>query len=369
MHGAGLMKALRRCDSAAEFRVWGGEKMAAAGGTLVHDYREGAVMGLVEVLRKAGTVKANLDSCKADIEAWKPDVVIPIDYPGFNLRIAEYARQKGFKVFWYIAPKVWATRERRVRRLRRCIDRLFVILPFEPEYFRRHGIEAFYAGNPTVDMVAADPYADETAEGFLARNGLPCKPYVVLLPGSRKMEVDGTMPVFLELERLMAARGLTQYQLLVAAAPSIDDRLYEKYLAGSSMKVVRDQTYPLLRHAAAAVVDSGTASLEAALLDVPQVVVYRMNPLSFMMVRLLLKTKYVSLANLILDKQIFDELLQENFTAKNVFSRLEKLLCDEGCRSAMKQDYAALRARLEGEGASDRVAGEMVSSLKSSFEE
>ncbi|MBQ4022274.1 MAG: lipid-A-disaccharide synthase, partial [Bacteroidales bacterium] len=289
-HGAELMEALRRYDSAAEFRVWGGEKMAAAGGTLVHDYREGAVMGIVEVIRKAGTVKANLDLCKADIAASKPDVVIPIDYPGFNLRIAEFASQRGFKVFWYIAPKVWASRERRVRKIRKFVDRLFVIFPFEPEYFRRHGIEAFYAGNPTVDMVASDPHAGETAEEFLRRNGLPLKPYVAVLPGSRRMEVANTMPVFLEVEKLMAARGLSQYQLLIAAAPSIDDSVYEKYLSASSMKVVRGQTYPLLRHAAAAIVDSGTASLEAALLDVPQVVVYRMNPLSFMMVRLLLKT-------------------------------------------------------------------------------
>ena len=369
MHGAGLMEALRRCDSAAEFRVWGGEKMAAAGGTLVHDYREGAVMGVVEVIRKAGTVKANLDLCKADIAAWKPDVVIPIDYPGFNLRIAEYASQKGFKVFWYIAPKVWATRERRVRKLRKFVDRLFVILPFEPEYFRKHGIEAFYAGNPTVDMVAADPDAGVTAEEFLRRNGLPDKPYIAVLPGSRRMEVDNTMPVFLEIEKLMAARGFSQYQLLIAAAPSIDDSVYEKYLASSSMKVVRGQTYPLLRHAAAAIVDSGTASLEAALLDVPQVVVYRMNPLSFMMVRLMLKTRYVSLANLILDKQVFDELLQENCTAEKIFSRIERLLGDEGYRAAMKQDYAALRKVLGDSGAADRVAWEMVSSLESSFKE
>lgn len=368
-HGAELMEALRRIDSAAEFRVWGGEKMAAAGGTLVHDYREGAVMGIVEVIRKAGTVKANLDLCKADIAASKPDVVIPIDYPGFNLRIAEYASQRGFKVFWYIAPKVWATRERRVRKIRKFVDRLFVIFPFEPEYFRRHGIEAFYAGNPTVDMVASDPHAGETAEEFLRRNGLSLKPYVAVLPGSRRMEVANTMPVFLEVEKLMAARGLSQYQLLIAAAPSIDDSVYEKYLASSSMKVVRGQTYPLLRHAAAAIVDSGTASLEAALLDVPQVVVYRMNPLSFMIVRLLLKTRYVSLANLILDKQVFDELIQENFTAEKVFSRIERLLGDEAYRTAMKQDYATLRTKLGGSGAADRVAREMVRCLEASFKE
>ena len=369
LHGAGLMEALLQCDSAAEFRVWGGEKMAAVGGTLVKDYREGAVMGLVEVLRKAGTVRSNLNLCKTDIEAWKPDVVILIDYPGFNLRIAEFAKKKGFKVYWYIAPKVWATRERRVRKLRKYVDRLFVIFPFEPDYFRKHGIEAFYAGNPLVDIVASQAAAAETAEEFLDRNGLPHKPYIALLPGSRKMEVSHTMPVFLQLEKLMATRGLSQYQLVVAAAPSIDDPVYASYLHGSSIKVVRDQTHSVLRHATAAVVDSGTASLEAALLDVPQVVVYHMNPLSFMMVRILLKTKYVSLANLILDKPIFDELLQENFTVKKVFSRVERLVGDESYRSAMREDYAKLRSMLGGGGASMRVAREMVDSLKASFDE
>jgi lipid-A-disaccharide synthase len=369
LHGAGLMEALLQCDSAAEFRVWGGEKMAAVGGTLVKDYREGAVMGLVEVLRKAGTVRSNLNLCKTDIEAWKPDVVILIDYPGFNLRIAEFAKKKGFRVYWYIAPKVWATRERRVRKLIKYVDRLFVIFPFEPDYFCKHGIEAFYAGNPLVDMVASQAAAAETAEEFLDRNGLPHKPYIALLPGSRKMEVSHTMPVFLQLEKLMAARGLSQYQLVVAAAPSIDDPVYASYLSDSSIKVVREQTYSVLSHATAAVVDSGTASLEAALLDVPQVVVYHMNPLSFMMVRILLKTKYVSLANLILDKPIFDELLQENFTVKKVFARVERLVGDESYRSAMRADYAKLRTMLGGSGASMRVAREMVDSLKASFEE
>lgn len=368
LHGAELMKALLKCDSEASFRIWGGEKMAAVGGQLVKDYRQTAVMGLVEVLRKAGTVRRNLDFCKSDIEAWKPDVVILIDYPGFNLRIAEFAHGKGFKVFYYIAPKVWATRERRVRKLRKYVDRLFVIFPFEPEYFRKHGIEAFYGGNPLAEMIAAeDETADEAAD-FYERNGLLRKPYIALLPGSRKMEVSHTMPVFRKVEKMMAA-AMPDFQLVIAAADSIDDSVYDSYLEGSSIKVVRGQTHSVLRHAAAAVVDSGTASLEAALLKVPQVVVYHMNPLSFFMVRILLRTNYVSLANIILDKPVFDELLQENFTPRKVYTRIERLLTDEACRSAMLKDYDALAGLLEGEGSCERTAREMVSALKASFAE
>ena len=368
LHGAELMKALLQCDSEASFRMWGGDKMAAVGGTLVRDYRETAVMGLVEVIRKAGTVRRNLELCKADIESWKPDAVILIDYPGFNLRIAEFAHGRGFKVFYYIAPKVWATRERRVRKLRKYVDRLFVIFPFEPDYFRRHGIEAFYGGNPLADMIAADKSADESAAGFLERNGLDSKPYVALLPGSRRMEVSHTMPVFVKVAQMMASR-MPDYQFVIAAADSIEDSVYDSYLSGSSIKVVRGQTRSVLRHASAAVVDSGTASLEAALLNVPQVVVYHMNPLSFLMVRILLKTDYVSLANIIMDKPVFDELLQENFTPRKVYSSLEKLLTDEAYRSAMLADYSELKTRLESGNSCARTAQEMVSALKASFAE
>jgi len=369
LHGAELMKSLLHYDSEAVFRVWGGEKMAAVGGTVVRDYREGAVMGIVEVIRKAGTVRRNLDLCKSDLTTWKPDVVILIDYPGFNLRVARFASGIGLKVYWYIAPKVWATRERRVRQLRRYVDRLFVIFPFEKEYFRKHGIDAFYAGNPLVDMVADGIPTDETDEEFLKRNGLPQQPYIALLPGSRKMEVSNTMPVFLKFEQLMASGGLSHYSLVIAAAPSIDDSAYQSYLAGSSIKVVRGQTYSVLKHASAAVVDSGTASLEAALAGVPQVVVYRMNPISFKIIMLILKTEYVSLVNIIMDKLVFDELLQENFTAEKLYRHVERLVCDEGYRSAMLQDYEDLKKALGAGGASMRVAQEMVSSLKASFEE
>ena len=360
LHGAGLMKALRKHDGAAQFRVWGGERMAAEGGTLVRDCRDGAVMGVVEVLRKAGTIRRNLAFCKEDIAAWKPDAVILVDYPGFNLRIARFARWLGITVFWYIAPKVWATRERRVRKLRKYVDRLVVIFPFEKEYFHRHGIDAFYAGNPLVDSVAETP---------LERDGLPDKPYIALLPGSRMMEVSRTMPVFLELEKQMASSGLKDYGLVVAAAPSVDSSVYEEYMKGSSIRLVRGHTLSVLKHSAAAVIDSGTASLEASLLDVPQVVVYAMHPLSYRLAKLMLRTKYVSLVNLILDRPVVEELLQKNCNAGKITAGLESLLLDGDRRRAMLKDYETLRKLLGEGGAADRAAEEMLRSLKASFEE
>jgi lipid-A-disaccharide synthase len=244
-----------------------------------------------------------------------------------------------------------------VRKLRKWVDRLFVIFPFEKEYFRRHGIDAFYAGNPLVDMVKN--------EGGTEAAG----PYIALLPGSRKMEISRTMPVFLELEKLLASSPLKDYRLVIAAAPSIDGSVYEEYLEGSAIEVVRGHTYSVLGNAAAAVIDSGTASLEAALLKVPQVVVYAMNPLSYRLARMMLKTKYISLANLILDKPVFGELIQKDFTAEKVLASLESLVFDEGCRKAMLEDYDALRRQLGDGGAADRVAAEMVSALKDTIAE
>ena len=358
LHGAELVRALKQRDGKAQFRGWGGGLMAAVGVRLVRDYRESAVMGVVEVLRKAGKLLRNISFCKADIRSWKPDAVVLIDYPGFNLRIARYASRRGYKVFWYIAPKVWATREHRVAKLRKWVDRLFVIFPFEQEYFRKRGVDAVYVGNPLVDTVAR-----EAPAGGVAR------PYIALLPGSRRMEVSRTMPVFLELEKLVASSSLRDYRLVVAAAPSIDDAVYAGYLKDSSIELVRDQTYSVLGNAAAAVIDSGTASLEAALLSVPQVVVYAMNPFSYTIARLMLKTKYISLVNIMLDKQVFEELIQKDFTAEKVLAELLRLVCDDSFRSAQLEDCARVKQLLGEGGAAGRAAEEMESLLKASFAE
>ena len=358
LHGAALMRALADKDPQTSFRVWGGEKMAAEGGTLVGDYRDGAVMGVKEVLGKAGAFLRRLSVCKTDIAAWAPDAVVLIDYPGFNLRIARFASRLGIKVFWYIAPKVWATREGRVRKLRRRVDRLFVIFPFEKDYFARHGIEASYVGNPLVDIIGS---ADiESPAG---------SPYIALLPGSRRMEISRTMPVFLELEKMMAAGPLKDYRLVVAAADSIDDAVYGEYLKGSSIELVRGNTYSVLANSRAAVIDSGTASLEAALLSVPQVVVYAMDPLSYRLARMMLRTRYISLANIILDKPVFEELIQKDCNAAKILAGLERLVGDEACRTAMMEDYASLKKLLGEGGAAERAAAEMVSCLKETFAE
>ena len=332
--------------------------MAAEGVPLVRDYRESAVMGVVEVLRKAGTLLRNIAFCKSDISAWNPDAVILIDYPGFNLRIASYASRRGFKVFWYIAPKVWATRERRVKKLRKWVDRLFVIFPFEQEYFRKRGVDTVYVGNPLVDSVRSEAPADGES-----------RPYIALLPGSRRMEVSRTMPVFLELEKLLASSSLRDYRLVVAAAPSIDDAVYGEYLKDSSMELARGRTGSVLGNAAAAVIDSGTASLEAALLSVPQVVVYALNPVSYLIARLMLKTKYISMVNIMLDKPVFEELIQKDFTAGRVLAELQKLVCNESYRAAQLEDCARVRKQLGEGGAAARAAEEMVALLKASFAE
>ena len=379
LHGSLLMRALAARDPQAQFRFRGGEKMAAVAGEMVHDYRDTAVMGLLEVLSKAKTVKRNLTACKAEILSWKPDVVILIDYPGFNLKIARYAHEQGLKVFYYIAPKVWASRERRVEQLRQYVDRLFVIFPFEVEWFRSRGVDVVYEGNPLVDHIDSMLAAAPCKEEFLRANGLDSRPLVALLPGSRMQEIKYLAPRFCEvaLRVRRQAGGSTlpkegaspsmpeeaaSMQFAVAAAPGIAPEVYERYFPG--IPVIYGQTYALLKHSDAAVVASGTASLEAAIIGTPQVVCYGMNPLTWHIAIRMLKVKYISLANLILDKLIFKELLQEECTAENIFSELKRLTCDKDCRALMREDYAAVRAALGDCGSADRIAEKLISYMK-----
>lgn len=356
LHGSLLMRALAARDPQAQFRFRGGEKMAAVAGEMVHDYRDTAVMGLLEVLSKAKTVKRNLTACKADILSWKPDVVILIDYPGFNLKIARYAHEQGLKVFYYIAPKVWASRDGRVKQLRQYVDRLFVIFPFEVEWFRNRGIEPVYEGNPLMDYIYDALAAAPSREAFLQQHGLDSRPLVALLPGSRLQEIKYLAPMF----RTLPADG--RYQYVIAAAPGIDADVYQAHFP--ALKVVSGFTYELLNHSDAAVVASGTASLEAAIIGTPQVVCYGMNPLTWRIAISILKVKYVSLANLILDKLIFKELLQEKCTAENISAELDRLMTDDSCRTRMQQDYAAVRAALGSPGSATRIADTLISSIK-----
>ena len=370
LHGSNLMRGLYARDPEADIRFWGGGLMDAVfkehqqGTGLVRDYREGAVMGIWEVFVQARKLLRRVRSCEEDILAWKPDVVILIDYPGFNFRIAEFAHKAGFKVFWYIAPKVWASRERRINKLKAYVDKLFIVFPFEIDYFKRKGVDFIYRGNPLVDAVDRSEALHETREAFLERNGLADKPIIALLAGSRTGEIKTMMPTFMETAaRLHGMPEYADYQFLIAAAPSRSREDYD--LAGNDefVHVVFGDTYGVLRQARAAVINSGTASLEAALIGTPQVVAYRMAALTALVARIILKIKYVSLANLILDRGAFQELLQEGFTTDRLTAEVRRLIEDADYRNRMLADYAQVRELLGGTGASEAVAGAMIGEL------
>ena len=369
LHGSNLMRGLYARDPEATMRFWGGGLMDAvykeheSGTGLVKDYREGAIMGIWEVIVQARKLLGRVRSCEEDIAAWKPDVVILIDYPGFNFRIAEFAHKAGFKVFWYIAPKVWASRESRIKKLKAYVDKLFIVFPFEIDYFRRKGVDFIYKGNPLIDAVDRSPALQETRETFLERHGLPDRPMVALLAGSRSGELKSMMPVLTEFAaRLHGIPEYADYQFIIAAAPG---RTAEDYgHLNEYVHVVSGDTYGALRHARAAVINSGTASLEAALLGTPQVVGYRTAPLTYLIGRIILKIKYISLANLVIDRAAFKEFLQNYLTPENLVSEVRRLLEDENYRARMAADYAEVREKLGGTGASEAVAEAMIAELR-----
>ena len=370
LHGSNLMRGLYAKDASADIRFWGGEKMNAVyqahqqGEGMVQDYRSGAVMGIVEVLRKGLSLLRRVSFCKRDIAAWRPDAVILIDYPGFNFKIAAFARKAGFKVFYYIAPKVWASREGRIRKLKAYVDRLFIVFPFEIPYFEAKGVPFTYAGNPLLDAVDGSPALQESRSGFLARTALPDAPWVALLAGSRNMEIGSMMPVFVALADAWH-RLHPEFHFVVAAAPSRCMEDYAGYIGGRDfVHVVFGETYGVLRHAEAAVINSGTASLEAALIGTPQVVAYRLHPLTYAIARHIVKVPYISLANLILGKGAFKELIQHAFTVEQLLPELEKLVFDAGYRARMREDYASVRTLLGGSGASEAVASAMIEALQ-----
>lgn len=371
LHGSNLMRGLYARDPEADMRFWGGGLMDAvyrehqSGTGLVKDYREGAVMGIWEVLLQARKLLGRVRSCEEDIAAWKPDVVILIDYPGFNFRIAEFAHKAGFKVFWYIAPKVWASRESRIKKLKAYVDRLFIVFPFEIDYFRRKGVDFIYKGNPLIDAVDRSPALLETREAFLDRHRLPDRPMVALLAGSRSGEIKSMMPVYLEMAaRLHAMPAYADLQFIIAAAPGRTPEDYDLAEAGDYVHLVFGDTYGALRHARAAVINSGTASLEAALIGTPQAVGYKIAPITYLIGRIILKIKYISLANLVIDRAAFKEYLQNYLTPENLVTEVRRLLDDENYRARMLSDYAEVRERLGGSGASEAVAGTMLEELR-----
>ena len=388
LHGSNLMRGLYARDPEAEIRFWGGDLMNGVymdnegnasrhgghggdgkSGGLVHHYREGAVMGVWEVIRKGGSLLKNVRECKEDILAYGPDVIILIDYPGFNFRIAEFAHGKGMKVFYYIAPKVWASREGRIRKLKAFVDKLFIVFPFEIPYFRAKGVDFIYKGNPLVDAVDNSPAMKETREDFFGRNSLDDRPVIAMLAGSRKPEISSMMPVLTEFARKMhSIPQYSDYLFLIAGAPARSIEDYSRWLDPSEdyIRVLFGETQSIIRHAEAAVVNSGTASLETVLFNVPQVVGYRVNWLTYVVGKHIIKIHYISLGNLCIDRLAFRELIQDDCNADEILKEVRALIEDRAYRERMLSDYAEIRHLLGGTGASQAVAGAMVDILSES---
>ena len=364
LHASHLMAALKVEDPQAEFRFFGGDLMAAIGGTMVKHYKELAYMGFIPVLLHLRTIFANMKRCKEDIVAWQPDVVILVDYPGFNLNIAKFLHARTqIPVYYYISPKIWAWKEYRIKNIKRDVDELFSILPFEVEFFEgKHHYPIHYVGNPTVDEVTAfRAEHPETYEDFIRENGLESKPIIALLAGSRKQEIKDNLP-----DMLRAASAFPEYQLILAGAPGISPDYYQEYTGSAKVKILFGQTYRLLQQAEAALVTSGTATLEAALFRVPQAVCYHTpigKVISFLR-RNILTVKYISLVNLIADREVVKELVADTMTVEQARAELERILYNKDYRQQMLDGYEYMASRLGDAGAPKHAAQEMVRLLK-----
>jgi lipid-A-disaccharide synthase len=357
LHASNLMKELKILDAEAAFRCWGGDLMAEQGADLVRHYRDLAFMGFFEVLAHLNTIAQNIRFCKKDILAYNPDVLILIDYPGFNLRISRFAHEHGIRVFYYISPQLWAWRSSRVKTIKKNVDRMFVILPFEKDFYAQYGYPVDFIGHPLLDVLNVDTIHSDR-NSFLERNHLPDKPMIALLPGSRRQEIQLMLKVMLKV-----VPDFRDYRFVIAGAPSISPNFYTGITAGTSVTVITGQTYDLLRYSEAALVTSGTATLETALMGIPQVVCYKGNALSYRVARFVIRVKYISLVNLIMDKQIVRELIQEDLTVPNLRNELKKIL-DSRERKEIIQSYAGLREKLGSNGASAKAAGLMIQYLK-----
>ena len=368
LHASHLMAALKGEDPQAEFRFFGGDMMAAVGGTMVKHYKELAYMGFIPVLLHLRTIFANMKRCKEDIVAWQPDVLILVDYPGFNLNIAKFVHaETQIPVFYYISPKIWAWKEYRIKNIKRDVDELFSILPFEVEFFEgKHRYPIHYVGNPTMDEVTAflSSAPEEAFEDFVRADGLPSKPVIAILAGSRKQEIKDNLP-----DMLRAASAFTGYQLVLAGAPGIAPEYYELYMGGADVKIIFNRTFPLLRQATAALVTSGTATLETALFRVPQAVCYHtpMGKVIAFLKRHVLKVKYISLVNLIAGREVVKELVADTMTVEQVRSELGRILYDEEYRRQMLEGYEYMASRLGEAGAPKHAAHEMVTLLRERY--
>ena len=361
LHGSNLMRGLQAEDSEAQFRFWGGDKMAEVGGAenLAKHYRETSFFGIAQVLRNLKTIFGQIDECKRDIEAYSPDVVILIDYPSFNMRIAKWAKERGMKVYYYIAPKVWAWKEWRVKEIRKYVDRLYTIFPFETEYFRSKGIEPVFCGNPLCDSIAQYKAQMPSREEFLKECNLDERPIVALLAGSRRSEIKDNLA-----DMVAISRNFPNYQFVVAAVPWIERELYDTILSGTGVKVVCNKTYDTLIYAEAAIVTSGTATLETALIGTPEVVLYHIPKLYEILRPVMLKIPYISLVNINLNRECVREIVVNKIDVVAVSNELRSILKGGVRRAPMLAEFAELREMMGGEGSSHRVAQDVVKSLK-----
>ncbi len=354
LHGSNLIKEIKKLDQQAQLRAWGGDLMEDAGADIVKHYRDLAFMGFTEVIKNLPAIFSNIKFCKSDILLFQPDIIILIDYPGFNLRIASWAKSKGFRIIYYISPQVWAWKENRVHKIRKVVDRMLVILPFEKEFYRRHNYLVSYVGHPLLQVI--DEFIEQ--HHVTSLEGLPV---IALLPGSRRQEVVKKLPIM-----LAASKAFPQHRFVIAKASSLDDDFYNSFLKDyPEVETVRGQTYGLLANAAAALVTSGTATLETALFGVPQVVCYKGSPISYQIAKRLVKVKYISLVNLILDKMVVRELIQEEMTVVNVISELNSILNDTARKAQVQKDYTDLKELLQQDHyASERAAREIIDFMK-----
>jgi len=357
LHGSNLIKAMYQKDDTIEIRAWGGDKMEEAGATLVKHFRDLAFMGFAEVIMNLRTILKNIKFCKEDILKFKPDALILIDYPGFNLRIANWAHEQGIKVFYYISPQIWAWKKNRVFKIKKNVDKMFVILPFEKDFYKQYDMDVEFVGHPLMDEIEDFKKTAPTFGEFTQKNNLSSKPIIAVIPGSRKQEISKILP-----EMVHLISKFPDYQFLVGAAPSIDDSFYKTYLKGENIALIRDQTYSLFNLATAGMVASGTATLEAAIFGLPEVVCYKGNALSITIARSIIKVKYISLVNLIMDKEIVTELIQNDLTTKNLEKEIQLLLNPKN-REKLAKGYLELRNKLGGIGASQNAANAMLKSL------
>lgn len=359
LHGSNLMKALRKNDPTIDFRFWGGDLMEKIAGKPVKHIKELAFMGFVEVLFNLKTILRNIAICKEDILAYKPDALVLIDYPGFNMRIAAWAKKHNIKVYYYISPQIWAWKQNRVHKIKRTVDHLFAILPFEKAFYEKFDYEVEYVGHPLLDAI--EQYKENTFSeaDFRQKWELGEKPIIAVLPGSRKQEVKVKLPIMLD-----AVQDLHNYQILIAGAPSLDVSFYEPLIANRNAKIIHGATYDVLASSEAAIVTSGTATLETALLNIPEVVCYKASPISYAIAKRLVKIKFISLVNLIMDREVVRELIQHECNARQIRDELTLILEGGAKRKNVLADYEIMRQNLGGGGASEKVAQSLLKTIR-----